>query len=313
MKKLFALSRVLLCHEIVNYSKDQEFAPGIPMYRVRYFIAHYLLPEVALQMLENNEDEIRKEDLIQMVNKQMAAPIPEWFWGILGLGEWKDMGPAVLFMSTEQIMDELIDQMKLLTEVEPDVFEFTGAEEHLEYFAGMGIQVRLIKAAKLYELAKAAKGEEKQELAQQAVDRLLFFENRKWSDEVLRGCGAAFKIPSSCPIGVEDEWRQDHHWLKEFDVVMDLFRRVPENPVMELILEKRKHGPRKAKYYSEQNLGTILRYGRMKNRQVDFTGIDFHGIDMTKMDLGETVFGRMCEGKWWAANLENTGIETFWG
>ena len=312
MRKPYIVTKVFTLSNITKMSGEQQAAEGLPLRNVRWELMDLFLPEVGFWMAERGVDEISREELLHLISDRRMEPVPEWHWTVYPLTKDRNTMPFIREMSVERILEELEAQMKLLVMVEDGVYEFCDPD-YLSYFAGLGLNYRLVHAAKLFEEMKEVSDEAKKaELVHQIVEKLGDFESRPWSKDILQHCGCQFEIPRSCPKEMDDGWIQDKTWVPEFDTVMDLFRRVPENPVMAEILEKRSCGHRKTRYYAEQNLGTILRQCRMKGVLVDFTGIDFHGIDLTHVDLSETVFGRKREGKAWYANLENTGFESVW-
>ena len=70
--------------------------------------------------------------------------------------------PFIREMSVERILEELEAQMKLLVMVEDGVYEFCDPD-YLSYFAGLGLNYRLVHAAKLFEEMKEISDEAKKE------------------------------------------------------------------------------------------------------------------------------------------------------
>ena len=290
-------------------SRGLELVEGVPMKDAYQVLVNYLMPMIGFWMVDQDVDAIPKDMLVEIWEDLMADVEPDWYWDIYDSAERREVLPVLKEMEAELLIEMLTGKMKVLSQTGENVYRFS-KPLYKTYFAAREICGKLECMAEIAEDAKEMEDEGlKAEAAEFVVEELAFFEEKIWPKEVLRMCAEHFRIPDTIPHQCLEGWFQDQGMSMRKD--MNLFRRGPENPVMDMLQNRRALAGEGKEFYFEKNLLEMLRQGRQAKHYVDFTGIDFHGIDLTGVDLCQVVFAHKRRGEVWAANLKDTGVEAY--
>lgn len=308
MRNHYARVKEEIYEREIDANRNREYEKKGEMYDKYSVIENYVLPAVGFWMADHDVEEIAEDELRQILEDRQDTQEPEWYWDIYLPGKGIEGEEILDHMDAEEILKILVDDLKLMSVNETGSWQFVKTR-YRDYFAGFDIYGKLKCVAEVVDEIMDVETEEiRREILEYSMKEIMFFETKEWSKRVLHMAAGHFGIIDNAPVYGLDGWYTKG--TPGMTWVFNLFRRVPENPVMEIIQERRALNGSGEGGYLEKNFIEMLRQGRNNGKYIDFAGIDFHGIDLTKTDMSNVVFFHKLMGEPWGAILKDTGIET---